>query len=528
MPDEFVESFKSYADWKRHSGTDIHITKFSDIDATSSNPIKIKNHITDAYQNWDHPPTYVLIVGDDGVFPKKIVSYDYSFPNEDYFVEIEGDDYFPEMMIGRFTNQGDYRMQVMINKFLKYETEPYTEDPNWFRKGICCSNNEYESQVGTKRFTANVMMEDGNFISVDTLMNDEDPYNGIPCSMDLNDVINAVNDGRSFLNYRGEGWSSGWWASCTPFQTENVSGLNNGEKFTFVTSIGCGVAMFDASGGNCFGEEWVQLGTITSPRGGVAFVGPTSNSHTTYNNKIDKGIYVGMFREGMDTPGQTLLRGKLYMYNVFGDTYWVEYHYRVYCILGDPSIHIWKDTPLPVIVDHQIVSSNLEATLIHESSGLPVDSAQLTVTGDSFFATGFTNEEGIANLDLPIDSYTQLLTLTVRGGNVIPHQEIIETGSNVEYNENIGSDLDQNIPNPFTANTEIHYSVHKYENISLEIFDIRGQLIRTLQNGHQSPGTYSVEWTGLNDSGNPVVSGIYYYCLKTGATIETKKMLILK
>ena len=141
---------------------------------------------------------------------------------------------------------------------------------------------------------------------------------GYGCTYDLGDVISTINEGRSFLNYRGEGWSSGWSANCYQFETSDVTNLNNGQKFTFVTSIGCGVAMFDTWGGNCFGEEWVQLGSLSEPRGAVAFVGPTSNTHTTYNNKIDKGIYTGLFWEGMDTPGQALLRGKLYLFNVYG------------------------------------------------------------------------------------------------------------------------------------------------------------------------------------------------------------------
>ncbi|RLD60132.1 MAG: hypothetical protein DRJ05_05230, partial [Bacteroidetes bacterium] len=233
MPDEYVSSFQSYAEWKRLSGTDVHITKFTDIGANSNNPNIIKDHITDAYHNWEYPPTYVLIVGDNGVFPKKTVSYDYSFANDDFFVEIDGDDYFPEMMIGRLTNQSDYGLQVMLNKFMKYEKEPYTANSEWFKKGICCSNNAYSSQVKTKRFTAAVMTEDGGF-TVDTLMSDGDWGSG--CSMNLNDVKNAINDGRSYLNYRGEGWDDGWGASCYQFSVSDVSSLNNGEKFTFVTS----------------------------------------------------------------------------------------------------------------------------------------------------------------------------------------------------------------------------------------------------------------------------------------------------
>ena len=422
MPDEFIESFQVYADWKRESGTDIHVTKFSDIGANAYNPNIIKDHITDAYQNWEYPPTYVLIVGDDGVFPIKIVSYDFSFANEDFFVEIEGDDYFPEMMIGRFTNQGDYRMQVMINKFLLYEKEPYTEDTEWFKHGICCSNNEYESQVITKRYTAERMRDDGGF-TVDTLMSDGEW--GYGCSMNLNDVTNAINEGRSYLNYRGEGWYDGWHANCYDFSPSDVSSLNNGQKFTFVTSIGCGVAMFDVSGGNCFGEAWVQLGSLTTPRGGVAFVGPTSNTHTTYNNKIDKGIYKGMFKEGMDTPGQALLRGKLYMYNVFGNASWVEYQYRVFCVLGDPSIHIWKDVPLNVNVDHPnnitVGINQLEITTTFASSGLPVANAEVCITGEDIFITGVTDELGKTIIDFAPES-AETLTVTVRGGNVIPYQ----------------------------------------------------------------------------------------------------------
>ena len=170
MPDQFVASFQIYADWKRQSGIDIHVTKFSDIGANATDPDIIKNHIADAYHNWEVPPTYVLIVGDNGVFPHKIVNYDYSFPSEDFFVEIDGNDYFPEMMIGRFTNESDYTMQVMINKFIKYEKTPYTASTDWFKKGICCSNNAYPSQAETKRFAAERMLQDGGFTSVDTMM----------------------------------------------------------------------------------------------------------------------------------------------------------------------------------------------------------------------------------------------------------------------------------------------------------------------------------------------------------------------
>jgi hypothetical protein len=430
MPDNFYYSFLPYADWKIKSGTQIHITKFSDIGATSSDPTIIKAFILSAYTNWSTPPTHVLIVGDDGIAPVQYVSYDWTFVNEDYFVELVGNDYFPELMIGRFTNQTVYQLQCMVSKYMKYERTPYVQDESWYKRATVCSNNAYASQVETKRFAANEMTQYGNF-TVDTLMSDG-WWSG-NCSMDLGDVIATINDGISYLNYRGEGWNNGWHANCYYFYTSDVSGLNNGAKLPFVTSIGCGVAMFDA--GQCFGEEWIQLGTPTAPRGACAFVGPTSNTHTAYNNEIDKGIYVGMFEEGLDSPGEALMRGKLYLYEVYGNILWVEYHYRIYCVLGDPSLHVWKDVPNQVTVDYPASIprgySQPEVTVNNSATGNPVPFARVCISGGNVMVVGYTDLNGTALLD--VNTITEdTLNITICGGNVYPHEGIIQVVEAVE------------------------------------------------------------------------------------------------
>jgi hypothetical protein len=261
------------------------------------------------------------------------------------------------------------------------------------------------------------MMVEGGFTVVDTFMS------SYPCNSSLGDLLNVLNSGRSFLNYRGEGWYTGWWADCYHFQTSDVQTLNNGRMLTFVTSIGCGVGAFNQS--SCFGEQWLELGTVAAPRGAVTFIGPTSNTHTAYNNKIDKGIYMGMFQEGMETPGQALARGRLHMYEVFGNEHWVEYQTRVYCILGDPSAHIWKDVPRPVKVNHvasiPIGFSQVEFSVTDSLTGAPVPYAQVCVTGDSVFAVGFANAEG--SVTIPVTpEFVDTLTVLVRGGNVIPYE----------------------------------------------------------------------------------------------------------
>ena len=523
MPDAYVSTFQPFADWKRKSGVDIIITKFSDIGATSTNPTIIKNHITNAYHNWEHPPTYVLLVGDYGVLPRQTVVYDYTFANEDYFVEIDGNDFFPEMMIGRMPVQSTYDLQIMTNKVLSYEKTPNITNTDWFIKGICCSNNLYWGQIETKRFTAH-MMRDYNGFTVDTLMSTT------PCTMNLTNVIQAINNGRGILNYRGEGTHDGWAASCYPFEVPDVANINNGSKLTFFTSIGCGVARFDATGGNGFGEELVKLGTPTSLRGAIAFIGGVSNTHTQYDDQLDKGVYIGMFSDKMETAGQFLLRGKLRVFNCFGSDPWVEYHYRVFAQLGDPSVHVWKKIPLAVNVNHQnyvpLAYSEVSFTVSYASSGLPVDSAQVTITGNSVFASGYTDSTGYVSLGVTPVSL-DALSVTVRGCDVIPYlgEMSVYPVSVPEVSDNAEQfDLIQVFPNPFDEFTVINYSIPQQSDVSLKIFDINGRLINVLHEGKQPGGNYSVKWNGQDDSGNRISAGIYFIKLYSNGFNQTMKL----
>ena len=509
MPDNYVADFQPFANWKRKSGIDVQITKFSDIGASSSTATLIRDYIADCYHNWEIPPSYVLLVGDYGIFPKKSVTYDYTFANENFFAEIDGDDYFPEVMVGRFPAQNTNELKVMVNKVVSYEGTPYMGNTDWYMKGTCCSNNAYPSQIETKHFSEHMMIEHGGFTQVDTLMSDAN------CTYDLNDVIASVNNGRSFLNYRGEGTHHGWDAVCYPFDYTNVSSINNGTKLTFVTSIGCGVARFDATDHNGFGEEWLKLGTPTNLRGAIAFIGGVSNTHTQYDNHIDDGIYISLFWDWMETPGQALLRGKLRVFHVFGEDPWVEYHFRVFCILGDPSVRIWKKIPKQVHVEHpSFVPFTFNEQLItvsYVSTGLPVDSARVTISGNSVFTTARTDSNGQAVLGftpVPLDS----LDITVLGDGIYPYQGKIKVAS-VSIPEmpthTSGKGIESVYPNPFDESTAIYYTVPGQTDVCLKIFDINGRMIRILYAGDQAAGKYSVLWNGRDNVGKPVGPGMY-------------------
>jgi hypothetical protein len=83
--------------------------------------------------------------------------------------------------------------------------------------------------------------------------------------------------------------------------------------------------------------------------------------------------------------------------------------------------------------------------------------------------------------------------------------------------------LFQNHPNPFNPSTKIKYSIPQTSNAVIKVFDILGNEIETLVNEEKPIGTYETTW---NAEGLP--SRVYFYQLKAGDFIQTKKMILLK
>ena len=83
--------------------------------------------------------------------------------------------------------------------------------------------------------------------------------------------------------------------------------------------------------------------------------------------------------------------------------------------------------------------------------------------------------------------------------------------------------LEQNYPNPFNPSTKIRYSIPQSSKVVIKLFDILGNEIETLINEEKPAGTYAVEFDAIT-----LPSGVYFYQLRAGNFVETKKMLLLK
>ena len=86
----------------------------------------------------------------------------------------------------------------------------------------------------------------------------------------------------------------------------------------------------------------------------------------------------------------------------------------------------------------------------------------------------------------------------------------------------------QNFPNPFNPTTSFDYSVSRQSFVSIKIYDLLGQEVRTLVSDEKSVGVHKAEWDGKDNVGREVPSGMYLYQMIAGNFSETKKMMLLK
>ena len=88
--------------------------------------------------------------------------------------------------------------------------------------------------------------------------------------------------------------------------------------------------------------------------------------------------------------------------------------------------------------------------------------------------------------------------------------------------------LHNNYPNPFNPVTNISYDIPEVAQVTLEIFNIAGQKVRTLAQGQHEPGRYRIQWDATNDFGKTLSSGMYIYRIQAGDFISVKKLILMK
>lgn len=144
------------------------------------------------------------------------------------------------------------------------------------------------------------------------------------------------------------------------------------------------------------------------------------------------------------------------------------------------------------------------------------------------FGAGFTIEHGKFSKRI----FTQLILThgtwanPIKAPDVITHVDDFKsrTGESIP-----GIKLFQNSPNPFNPETTISYKIQAGSRVSLKVYDILGREVATLVNEFKQPGNYKVTLSARHfERSREITSGVYFYTLKAGSHVESKKMLLLK
>jgi hypothetical protein len=119
------------------------------------------------------------------------------------------------------------------------------------------------------------------------------------------------------------------------------------------------------------------------------------------------------------------------------------------------------------------------------------------------------------------------LTWTAHG-DVVEFDEAARISPTAVTTAPMRTELHQNYPNPFNPVTTITYDLRAPVQVELTVYSVRGERIRRLVGRAQGAGRYTVSWQGVNDAGQPVASGVYFYKLVAGDYVNTRKMILIK
>jgi len=232
------------------------------------------------------------------------------------------------------------------------------------------------------------------------------------------------------------------------------------------------------------------------------------------------------------------ITGKLYRYTT---------NMLQFVPVADPGPASQHNAPLSIpVVTVSEINNNLEQ---HQSKLVRINDASFGSTGA--FASGqnynLTDSSGTIvfrtaffDVDYVVDAMAiptgQMdIKVIVNQFNTTPQ---VTSRSSADFNPPVSNDDDvivaagtqllANYPNPFNPETTIRFSLENDAEVMVNIYNTRGQLVRSLVNGQKAAGMHSVVWNGMDDNGQSVSSGIYYYKMYAGKYSSTRKMILMK
>ncbi|MEZ4388414.1 MAG: C25 family cysteine peptidase [Candidatus Krumholzibacteriia bacterium] len=364
---QYAGALAPLVSWKTRKGWPVVLVTTDETGTTNQG---IKDWLLEAYQTWDLPPEYVLLVGDvDGIpawsFSGNVTDLPYAL--------LDGDDWLPDLMIGRFSVSNQSECAAMVAKTVAYESTPYVDQTAWFTRGVMVAGQYASSTpMHTVRFCGEQLVsigfdpldpvtpapgDRGNYI-VSPFIAQEGI--GVPQNMGPAVIKAEIDAGCSFVVYRGWAYGSSGWEP-PHYTVDEIPSLANGAMTPVVMSFVCLNGDFSAADA-CFGEVFTRTGGSTPEtfKGAVAFIGNGEHwSHTRFNDAMAISVFERAVDLDITTLGGLLNAGKLRFLEYFpdelddtGDEESVEFYFHIYNLLGDPELNFSRAAPTALLATH--------------------------------------------------------------------------------------------------------------------------------------------------------------------------------
>jgi len=423
--EDFLNQMVPYVEWKRQKGIS---TEIYTVSQAGNNHEEIKAFIQNLYDT-DSTLTFVQLVGDFEQVPSLIAGDSNSYgPRDPYYAMLEGDDFYPEIFVGRFSAETVVELNTQIVRSLEYEKASHAG--NWMsRASVACSNNppmpgdddehnwDHLRNIRTKLLNY-------TYTEVDSVFANE--------GADTEDLANSINAGKSLLVYCGEGYETYWLAP--EFHNEDVENLTNDNMLPFIQCVSCYVGQFE--GMTCLSEAFMRAeNPLTNEPTGAIGIYASAPTQTVAEPMRSQDHFIDLLVNGTkNTMGGLCYNGSCNMIDVYGEI--GEYLMLGWNLFGDASLQLRTAYPenLNVTVNN-IIPSGTTSLIVQTNKA---DVLVCLSRNNVITASGFTNESGTINLDLITPTATgEIYQLTCTGFNAMPLQQNITCFSENEGYLNI-------------------------------------------------------------------------------------------
>jgi len=403
--DAFHAEVQPLADWKMQKGIPTEIVDLSTIGYNSS---QVQSFVQTYYDNYDL--TFLLLVGDAADVPTPYASGGSSDPS---YSLLAGGDNYPDIFVGRFSGETPAQIATMVERTVEYERD--ASAATWYHKGMGVASNQGPGDDGEydNEHQDNIRTDllGYTYTEVDQIY---DP------SGTAAQVSNALNVGRSIINYTGHGSSTSW--GSTGFSNTHINNLVNDNMLPFIQSVACVNGQFD--GLTCFAEAWLRATNAGEPTGAIGIYASSINQ--SWNSPMcgqDEMVDL-LVADEKNSYGGICFNGSMQMMDEYGAD--GINMFNTWHIFGDPSIQLRSDSPTVMNVTHAGSMFPTAESYLVNCAG--VADALCTLWGNGVvYGSCVSDGSGMASIPMgPVPEVGVSLTLTVTAYNYTTVQEPVE------------------------------------------------------------------------------------------------------